>query len=148
MMNYAELAEQDLEWSSAAVEGKVNKLVGVRFEQGGMRWIQERAQSLLHLRCIEQNGDWATFMNRAMGKVGERADASNASSPLPSPPSRKPHNPCRAEELHPRVLGARAASSCVARRPRVACPGRPGGASAQVARLRRHLPPARSAGAR
>jgi hypothetical protein len=75
MMNYAELAEQDLEWSSAAVEGKVNKLVGVRFDQGGMRWIQERAQSLLQLRCIDQNGDWATFMNWAMGKVGERADA-------------------------------------------------------------------------
>jgi hypothetical protein len=75
MMNYAELAEQDLEWSSAAVEGKVNKLVGVRFDQGGMRWIQERAQSLLQLRCIDQNGDWATFMNWAMGKVGERADS-------------------------------------------------------------------------
>ena len=75
MMNYAELAEQDLEWSSAAVEGRVNKLVAVRFDQGGMRWIPERAQALLQLRCIDQNGDWDTFLTWAMRKVTTPADA-------------------------------------------------------------------------
>lgn len=27
----------------------------------GMRWIPERAEALLHLRCIELNGDWDQF---------------------------------------------------------------------------------------
>jgi hypothetical protein len=26
-----------------------------------MRWIPERAEVLLHLRCIELNGDWEQF---------------------------------------------------------------------------------------
>jgi hypothetical protein len=26
-----------------------------------MRWIPERAEALLHLRCIELNGDWERF---------------------------------------------------------------------------------------
>ncbi len=28
-----------------------------------MRWIPERAEPLLHLRCIELNGDWEDFMH-------------------------------------------------------------------------------------
>ena len=27
-----------------------------------MRWIPERAEALLHLRCIELNGDWENFI--------------------------------------------------------------------------------------
>ena len=57
-MNYDELARQDLELGSGAVEGAVKHVIGYRFDHGGMRWIRERAEALLQLRCIEINGDW------------------------------------------------------------------------------------------
>ena len=28
----------------------------------GMRWLQGKAEALLHLRCIEINGDWEEFV--------------------------------------------------------------------------------------
>lgn len=61
-MNYEELREQDLEISSGAVEGAVNYVIAKRFDSGGMRWIKERAEHLLQLRCIEVNGDWDAFI--------------------------------------------------------------------------------------
>jgi hypothetical protein len=62
MMNYDELVEQDLEIGSGAVEGAVRYVVAERFDCSGMRWIRERAEALLQLRCIEINGDWDAFM--------------------------------------------------------------------------------------
>ncbi|MBC8262562.1 MAG: transposase, partial [Anaerolineales bacterium] len=50
-MNYKKLREQDLEISSGAVEGAVNYVIAKRFDSGGMRWIKERAEHLLQLRC-------------------------------------------------------------------------------------------------
>jgi hypothetical protein len=61
-MNYKSLLEQDLEVASGAVEGAVKNLVGARFDFGGSRWIRERAEALLQLRCIEHNGDWDAFI--------------------------------------------------------------------------------------
>jgi hypothetical protein len=50
------------EWSRAFEgDGAVRHLVGERFDCAGMRWIQGRAEALLHLRCIELNGDWEEF---------------------------------------------------------------------------------------
>ena len=62
MMNYAELREQDLEIGSGIVEGAVRYVISQRFDEGGMRWIKERAEALLQLRCIELNGDWDRFI--------------------------------------------------------------------------------------
>lgn len=62
MMNYDELRERDLEIGSGAVEGAVRYVVSQRFDSAGMRWIRERAEALLQLRCIEINGDWDAFM--------------------------------------------------------------------------------------
>ncbi len=61
-MDYKRLREQDLEISSGAVEGAVNYVIARRFDCGGMRWIKERAEHLLQLRCIEVNGDWEAFI--------------------------------------------------------------------------------------
>jgi len=61
-LNYRELREQDLEISSGAVEGAVNYVIAKRFDEGGMRWIKERAEALLQLRCIEVNDDWEAFI--------------------------------------------------------------------------------------
>jgi hypothetical protein len=61
-MNYKSLLDQDLEVGSGAVEGAVKHLLGARFDLGGCRWIRERAEALLQLRCIELNGDWDSFV--------------------------------------------------------------------------------------
>lgn len=62
-MDYKSLREQDLEISSGAVEGAVNHVIAKRFDSGGMRWIKERAEALLQLRCIEINGDWDAYIS-------------------------------------------------------------------------------------
>ena len=71
-MDYATLREQDLEISSGAVEGAVNYVIAKRFDSGGMRWIKERAETLLQLRCIEANGDWDEFINFVHHKTMEQ----------------------------------------------------------------------------
>ena len=60
-MNYGELIAKDLEIATGAVEGAIKHVIGHRFDHGGMRWIKERAEALLQLRCIEINGDWDRF---------------------------------------------------------------------------------------
>ena len=72
-MNYDELRERDLEISSGAVEGAVNYVIAKRFDSGGMRWIKERAEHLLQLRCIEVNGDWDAFIKFVHDRTQEQA---------------------------------------------------------------------------
>ena len=62
MMRYHEWRQQDLVLASGQVEGAVRHVVGERLDCAGMRWIPGRAEALLHLRCIELNGDWDTFI--------------------------------------------------------------------------------------
>jgi len=62
LMGYRELRRRDLEVASGAVEGAVRHVISKRFDNGSMRWIRERAQPLLQLRCIEINGDWDAFI--------------------------------------------------------------------------------------
>jgi len=61
-LNYDELLAQDLEVGSGAVEGAVKNVIGKRCDHGGMRWIKERVEALLQLRCIEVNGHWDAFI--------------------------------------------------------------------------------------
>jgi len=62
-LNYRELLAQDLEIGSGMVEGAVKNLIAKRCDHGGMRWIKERAEAILQLRCIDANGDWDAFSN-------------------------------------------------------------------------------------
>jgi hypothetical protein len=63
MMHYKEWLEKDLVISTGQAEGTVRQLVGERFDCAGMRWLKGKAEALLHLRCIELNGDWQKFVN-------------------------------------------------------------------------------------
>lgn len=72
-MDYQSLRKQDLEISSGAVEGAVNYVIAKRFDNGGMRWIKERAEALLQLRCIEVNGDWDAFVSFVHDKTQKQA---------------------------------------------------------------------------
>lgn len=72
-MDYKNLQEQDLEISSGAVEGAVKNVIAKRFDSGGMRWIKERSEALLQLRCIEVNEDWDAFISFVHGKFCNEA---------------------------------------------------------------------------
>lgn len=61
MMHYQQLIEDDLPIASGIVEGAARYVVGERMDCSGMRWIAERGEALLRLRCIELNGDWDQF---------------------------------------------------------------------------------------
>lgn len=87
MMNYKALIDEDLEISSGPIEGAVRYVIGQRFDSAGMRWIRERAEALLQLRCIEINGDWDAFVKfvEGTGPPGKllRLQAKEA-APLPT----------------------------------------------------------------
>lgn len=72
-MNYKNLLDRDLEIGSGAVEGAVRTIIGARFDFGGSRWIRERAEPLLQLRCIEANGDWEAFIDWVHNDHRQRA---------------------------------------------------------------------------
>lgn len=61
MMRYKNLIDEDLPIATGIIEGAARYVVGERMDCSGMRWIPERAEALLHLRCIELNGDWDHF---------------------------------------------------------------------------------------
>ena len=41
-----------------------------------MRWVKERAEALLQLRCIEKNGDWESFIAFVGSKLARSQRAS------------------------------------------------------------------------
>lgn len=61
MMRYGHWIAQDLVIATGQVEGAVRHLVGERLDCSGMRWVRGKAEAVLHLRCIELNGDWDKF---------------------------------------------------------------------------------------
>jgi hypothetical protein len=61
LMKYGDWREQDLVLASGVVEGAARYVIGERLDNSGMRWIVERAEAVLLLRCIEVNGDWDAF---------------------------------------------------------------------------------------
>jgi hypothetical protein len=90
-MNYKELRAQDLEIGSGAVEGAVKYVIGRRCDHGGMRWIKERAEALLQLRCLELNGHWDAFIRsvhdklKVEGALTGRRQRLQTQSPAPLP---------------------------------------------------------------
>ena len=75
------------------VEGAGRYLVGECLDCAGMRWIQGKAEALLHLRCIELNGDWQKFaswfqrgIQARLNKDGRRKILTDQPLPLTSAP--------------------------------------------------------------
>lgn len=91
MMPYDELIASDLEIASGQVEGAVKNIIGKRCDHGGMRWIKERVEAIVQLRCIEANGQWDDFMAFVAHRVHQEALATGArvrlqsSTPAPLP---------------------------------------------------------------
>jgi hypothetical protein len=94
-LDYHLVRSLDLELASGMVEGAVKNLLGLRFDQGGMRWIPERAEALLQLRCIEINGQWENFIRWLDDKRAQQDPARparlRARKPPPLPAALPPH---------------------------------------------------------
>jgi hypothetical protein len=80
LMNYDELRKKDLDVATGVVEGAVRHVIAKRFDSSGMRWIRERAEALLQLRCVEINGDWDAFVSFVARRIAI-ADADDAGAP-------------------------------------------------------------------
>jgi hypothetical protein len=65
MMKYKQYIEDDLPIASGVIEGAARYVVGERMDCSGMRWIPQKAEALLHLRCIEINNEWDSFFEWA-----------------------------------------------------------------------------------
>jgi len=89
LMHYHELRKEDLDVASGVVEGAVRHVIGKRFDSSGMRWIRERAEALLQLRCIEINGDWDDFVSFVEARVHsssqENQEAARVLTNTPAP---------------------------------------------------------------
>ena len=88
-MNYDELVRRDLELGTGPVEGAIKHIIHRRMDHGGMRWIKERAEAVLQLRCIEVNGDWEAFVKRvhdnARARMLERGERFKLQQRQPDP---------------------------------------------------------------
>lgn len=60
-LDYARYLAAGWPIATGVIEGACRHLVKDRCERSGMRWTIDGAESLLHLRCASENGDWDTF---------------------------------------------------------------------------------------
>jgi len=58
--------------ASGVIEGACRHLVKDRMELSGMRWSQEGAESLLHLRAVAENDDWEAYHHFRMRQRHQR----------------------------------------------------------------------------
>jgi hypothetical protein len=90
-MKYGELRTQDLVIATGVIEGAARYVIGERMDCSGMRWIDERAEMLLRLRCIELNGEWDRFFTWTYSKITEEQTSTSkayrlrTSDPKPLP---------------------------------------------------------------
>jgi hypothetical protein len=74
LRDYGRLRKEDLVIASGVVEGAARYVIGERLDNSGMRGIEERAEAVLLLRCIEVNGDWEDFMRWSQGQRTEELE--------------------------------------------------------------------------
>ena len=61
LLQYGAWRAQDWVLASGVVEGAARSVIGERLDNSGRRWLVERAEAVLLLRCLEVNGDWDAF---------------------------------------------------------------------------------------
>ena len=76
---YGTYRKCDLEVGTGQVEGAIKYVIAKRCDHGGMRWIRQRAQAVIQLRCIDVNGHWTAFATWALDRL--RTDAQAAGRP-------------------------------------------------------------------
>jgi hypothetical protein len=89
------------------VEGAVKYVVAKRCDHGGMRWIRQRAQAVIQLRCIDVNGHWPEFVG-TRPPPERRADhrpTAEAPDELRGKPALSGGGRMTEADLHPTDLG-------------------------------------------
>lgn len=81
-VNYGTYRAQDLEVGTGQVEGAIKYVIAKRCDHGGMRWIRQRAQAVIQLRCIDVNGHWHEFVRWALARLRTAALADGSRSRL------------------------------------------------------------------
>lgn len=81
-MAYGTYRARDLEVGTGQVEGAVKYVVAKRCDHGGMRWIRQRAQAVIQLRCIDVNGHWRQFVAWALDRLRAAARSTGRPSRL------------------------------------------------------------------
>lgn len=93
-MAYGTCRQRDLEVGTGQVEGAIKYVIAKRCDHGGMRWIRERAQAVIQLRCIDVNGHWSSFVAWTLERLRARASTNGervrlqSSSPAKLPSAR------------------------------------------------------------
>lgn len=72
-IRYGSLRRRDLEIGTGSVAGAVKRIIGQRCDHGGMRWIRERVEAVVQLRCLEVDGLWDDFEHFAHRRMHQRA---------------------------------------------------------------------------
>lgn len=72
-LGYGSLRERDLEVGTGQVEGAIKYVIARRCDHGGMRWIRERAQAIVQLRCIDVNQQWTDFVLWSLKRLRAQA---------------------------------------------------------------------------
>lgn len=83
-MHYDQYLEAGWPIATGVIEGACRHIVKDRCELSGMRWTKEGAEALLHLRCVDQNGDWEDFHSFRRAKRHKETygyTANNAAKP-------------------------------------------------------------------
>ena len=75
---YGTYRARDLEVGTGQVEGAVKYVVAKRCDHGGMRWVRERAQAVIQLRCVDVNGHWSAFVTWALDRLRSAARATGS----------------------------------------------------------------------
>lgn len=78
LMDYGRLRADDLVIATGVVEGAARYVVGERLDNSGMRWIEDRAEAVPLLRCIEVNGDWDAFMRWSQEQRSQQLERGKA----------------------------------------------------------------------
>jgi hypothetical protein len=81
-MNYAEFRRRDWDIGTGAAEGAMRNLIAMRLDGPGMRWSPDRAEHVLHLRCVLLNSQWDDFA----AHVAAREAFMLAAQPAPTVP--------------------------------------------------------------
>ena len=82
-MHYDEYLRKGWPIASGVIEGACRHLVKDRFELTGMRWTQQGAESLLHLRAVAENDDWEDYHAYHRGQRHLRLYSSSSSQSQP-----------------------------------------------------------------
>jgi hypothetical protein len=65
-MRYHEYLEAGYPIATGVIEGACRHVVKDRMERGGMRWVLEGAQAMLHVRCVFASAYWDEFQQQRM----------------------------------------------------------------------------------